>query len=343
MTSPSTRRLLKESTDIHKNPSPYFTASPISDSNLHDWHFTLTGPPAPTPYAHGLYHGRITFPPTYPLRPPSFRFLTPSGRFEVNREICLSISGHHEETWQPAWGVRTALLAIRSEIMGGESRGQVGGMEGSEALRRECARESRGWVCRDCGAGSNEEVMMGWWKYCREQGVEVDVDGEEGQQQQQLPPSPLPADTARETPQHERSRKEGGSQEPRTETEQTLSSSRSAETSMVSAPNGELPLGSAAPTAARTALESIESEPSTASAQAISAPARSPTEPDETLRTTASRSADMAAAPVVTARRAPVANVSEPANSLWLDRAIIGIVFALIILITKRVVNVDDL
>ncbi|KAJ5121568.1 Ubiquitin-conjugating enzyme [Penicillium bovifimosum] len=102
MSSPSTRRLLKESTDLHKNPSPYFTAYPTSDTNLHDWHFTLTGPPS-TPYARGLYHGRITFPPTYPLRPPSFRFLTPSGRFEVNREICLSISGHHEETWQPAW------------------------------------------------------------------------------------------------------------------------------------------------------------------------------------------------------------------------------------------------
>ena len=130
MSSPSTRRLLKESSDLHKNPSPYFTAAPINDTNLHDWHFTLAGPPSPSPYAQGLYHGRITFPATYPLRPPSFRVLTPSGRFEVNREICLSISGHHEETWQPAWGVRTALLGIRSEIFSSESQGQVGGMEG---------------------------------------------------------------------------------------------------------------------------------------------------------------------------------------------------------------------
>lgn len=177
MTSQSTKRLLKESTDLHKNPSPYFTASPTSDSNLHDWHFTLAGPPSPTPYAGGLYHGRITFPPTYPLRPPSFRFLTPSGRFEVNREICLSISGHHEETWQPAWGVRTALLAIRSEIMGGESKGQVGGMEGSVSVRREYARLSRGWVCRECEGGkSNLEIMSGVWDACREVSVEVDEE-----------------------------------------------------------------------------------------------------------------------------------------------------------------------
>lgn len=30
-------------------------------------------------------------------------FLKPNGRFEVNKKICLSISGHHPETWQPSW------------------------------------------------------------------------------------------------------------------------------------------------------------------------------------------------------------------------------------------------
>ncbi|PYH66760.1 ubiquitin-conjugating enzyme E2 [Aspergillus vadensis CBS 113365] len=136
--SPSTRRLLKESTDLQTNPSPYFHAAPVSDSNLFDWHFTLLGPPPPSPYAGGIYHGRITLPPTYPLRPPSFRFLTPSGRFEVNREICLSISGHHEETWQPAWGIRTALIALRS-FMDGDAKGQVGGLDdfGGEEMKGE--------------------------------------------------------------------------------------------------------------------------------------------------------------------------------------------------------------
>jgi ubiquitin-protein ligase len=37
---------------------------------------------------------------------------TPSGRFEVNKKICLSISSFHPETWQPSWGIRTALLAL---------------------------------------------------------------------------------------------------------------------------------------------------------------------------------------------------------------------------------------
>lgn len=153
----SLRRLMKEATELTTTPSPDFHAAPTSDTNLYDWHFTLRGPPSPSPYSHGLYHGRIAFPPTYPLRPPSFRFLTPSGRFEVNREICLSISGAHEDGWQPAWGVRTALLAIRG-VMGAEAGGQVGGVDVPDAVRRALASESRGWSCGVCGR-CNAEIL----------------------------------------------------------------------------------------------------------------------------------------------------------------------------------------
>ncbi|PWW79672.1 UBC-like protein [Tuber magnatum] len=119
--SPTIKRILREAEELSKNPAEDYHASPL-DENLFEWHFTLRGPPD-TPYAEGIYHGRITLPPDYPLRPPSFRFMTPSGRFEVNREICLSISGHHEDTWQPAWGVRTAVVALRG-FMETEVKGQ---------------------------------------------------------------------------------------------------------------------------------------------------------------------------------------------------------------------------
>jgi ubiquitin-conjugating enzyme E2 J1 len=103
------KQTVKEAQELANAPSPDYTAAPL-ESDLFEWHFTFRGPPTSV-YSEGIYHGRIVLPPAYPLRPPSFRFLTPSGRFEANREICLSISGHHEETWQPAWGVRTALVA----------------------------------------------------------------------------------------------------------------------------------------------------------------------------------------------------------------------------------------
>ncbi|KAL1956405.1 hypothetical protein VTO42DRAFT_7291 [Malbranchea cinnamomea] len=179
--NPTLRRLMKEAHELSAAssfPSPYFHAHPVSDSDFFHWHFTLAGPPAPSPYAGGIYHGRIVFPPTYPLRPPSFRFLTPSGRFEVNREICLSISGHHEETWQPAWGIRTALIALRS-YMAVDAAGQVGGIDAREEVRREWARRSRGWKCEVCSGGkTNEEVLAEWREVCRSKGVDVDEEDE---------------------------------------------------------------------------------------------------------------------------------------------------------------------
>ncbi|KAL9128928.1 MAG: hypothetical protein Q9217_002482 [Psora testacea] len=175
--SPTIKRILKEAQELRAHPDPTLYAAPL-ESNLFEWHFTLRGPPS-TPYSTGVYHGRIILPPTYPLRPPSFRFLTPSGRFEVNREICLSISGHHEETWQPAWGIRTALWALRA-FMEGDAKGQVGGMEMPKAERERLAGESRGWSCAGCGGRSNEDVL-------KEEGGEGAETGGEGKAEHVIP------------------------------------------------------------------------------------------------------------------------------------------------------------
>jgi len=175
--SPTIKRILKEATELSTHPDPTLHAAPL-ESNLFEWHFTLSGPPG-TPYSEGAYHGRIILPPTYPLRPPMFRFLTPSGRFEVNREICLSISGHHEETWQPAWGIRTALWALRA-FMEGDAKGQVGGMEMPEKERKRLAGESRSWRCQGCGRRTNEDIL-------REEGGEAS----EGKQSEPVIPEGL--------------------------------------------------------------------------------------------------------------------------------------------------------
>lgn len=147
---------VKEATELASQPSADYYAEPL-ESNLFEWHFTLRGPPAPSPYAGGIYHGRIVLPSQYPLRPPSFRFLTPTGRFEVNREICLSISDHHEDTWQPAWGIRTALVAMRS-FMVTDAGGQVGGLECTKEVRERMAKEGAGWKCGVC-AKTNAEIL----------------------------------------------------------------------------------------------------------------------------------------------------------------------------------------
>ncbi|KAM7207551.1 Ubiquitin-conjugating enzyme/RWD-like protein [Naviculisporaceae sp. PSN 640] len=153
--SPTIRRILREAQELSSSPSADYTAVPL-ENDLYEWHFTLKGPPS-SAFAGGIYHGRIVLPAGYPLRPPSFRFVTPSGRFETNREICLSISGHHEETWQPAWGVRTALVALRS-FMETDPKGQLGGLETTDEVRRRLAVESKRFRCSVC-AKTNAEIM----------------------------------------------------------------------------------------------------------------------------------------------------------------------------------------
>ncbi|KAK7966346.1 ubiquitin-conjugating enzyme, partial [Apiospora aurea] len=139
------------------------------------------GPPH-SAFAEGIYHGRIVLPPTYPLRPPMFRFSTPSGRFEANREICLSISGHHEETWQPAWGVRTALVALRA-FMETDAQGQIGGLNSAENVRRRLASESRGWTCAACGK-SNESIIKEVEMECRR--LDEEEEGEKKRRREEV-------------------------------------------------------------------------------------------------------------------------------------------------------------
>lgn len=168
---------MREAQEISSSPSPDYTATPL-ESDLFEWHFTLRGPPN-SAFAGGVYHGRIVLPATYPLRPPMFRFVTPSGRFETNREICLSISGHHEETWQPAWGVRTALVALRS-FMETDPRGQLGGLDAPDEVRRRLAKESKAFRCHACGGRSNEDIIVAAAEAARrheqENGAHTDVE-----------------------------------------------------------------------------------------------------------------------------------------------------------------------
>ena len=42
---------------------------------MFEWHFTVRGPPD-TEFDDGRYHGRITLPPEYPMKPPSIILLT---------------------------------------------------------------------------------------------------------------------------------------------------------------------------------------------------------------------------------------------------------------------------
>lgn len=77
-------------------------------------------------------------------------FITASGRFQVNTKICLTVTGFHPEHWQPAWGVRTMLLAIRDHFTV-EDKGAIGYVGFSREDRMQLAAVSRTAACRACG------------------------------------------------------------------------------------------------------------------------------------------------------------------------------------------------
>ena len=89
------RELQSATRERANNPTQVveFWAAP-KETDILIWHYVLVGPPE-TPYAGGYYHGILVFPPEYPLKPPQVKMLTPSGRFEVNTRLCLSMSDFH--------------------------------------------------------------------------------------------------------------------------------------------------------------------------------------------------------------------------------------------------------
>ncbi|GFY74972.1 ubiquitin-conjugating enzyme E2 J1 [Trichonephila inaurata madagascariensis] len=145
--NPAVKRLMREADEL-KYPTEEYFAQPLED-NLFEWHFTLSGPPN-TEFEGGIYHGRITLPPDYPMKPPSIILLTPNGRFETNKKVCLSISGHHPESWRPSWSIRTALLAIIG-FLPTHGNGAIGSLDYTPEERKKLALKSQDWKCQECG------------------------------------------------------------------------------------------------------------------------------------------------------------------------------------------------
>ena len=129
------RRIMADVKELEKHPSSRYSASPLED-NMFEWHFTIRGPDG-SDFEGGLYHGRILLPSDYPFKPPNIVFMNPNGRFEIGTKICLSISAHHEESWQPAWGIRTMLEAIIS-FLPSPGSGAIGALGTFIITKRVC-------------------------------------------------------------------------------------------------------------------------------------------------------------------------------------------------------------
>ena len=121
-----------------------FIACP-DPKNLFQWYFIMFGI-QDEPYVNGYYLGRVNFPQEYPWKPPSIRLLTESGRIKPSESVCLSISEHHPESWNPALTARSIITSLLSFFMSDETVGQT--IDASNAVRKKFAANSKAMVMK---------------------------------------------------------------------------------------------------------------------------------------------------------------------------------------------------
>ena len=91
----------------------YFDIYPNPD-NILEIYFLMYGLPG-TKFKGGQYIGMIVHNPEYPKKAPDYYMLTPNGRFEINKKICLTNSGFHQADWAPAaWNLVSILEGFSS-------------------------------------------------------------------------------------------------------------------------------------------------------------------------------------------------------------------------------------
>ena len=72
---------------------------------------------------------------------------TPSGRFQPNQRICLSMSDFHPESWNTSWAVSSILVGLQTFML--DNQPTAGSITTSNSQKREYARKSLSFNCRD--------------------------------------------------------------------------------------------------------------------------------------------------------------------------------------------------
>lgn len=119
--------LRKQLAELNKNPSEFFSAGLIDDSDIYRWQVVIMGP-QDTPYEGGVFKAELTFPKEYPEQPPKMRFATEIWHPNIDKHgnVCISILhdpgedkwGYErpEERWLPIHTVETIIVSVISML-----------------------------------------------------------------------------------------------------------------------------------------------------------------------------------------------------------------------------------
>ncbi|WFD41997.1 E2 ubiquitin-conjugating enzyme [Malassezia psittaci] len=124
--------LKRQLMELRKNPVDGFSAGLKDESNLFEWEILIIGP-MDTLYEGGFLKAELTFPPEYPLLPPTMKFKTPMWHPNIYEDgtLCISILvsltlmqhapgkdeyGYEDasERWLPIHTVETILISVIS-------------------------------------------------------------------------------------------------------------------------------------------------------------------------------------------------------------------------------------
>lgn len=125
---------------------PNLILKPSDDMSI--WYFIVYDL-KDTEYDNGVYLGKCILPPKYPFKAPDFQFLTPSGRFEINKKLCTSFTGYHQDLYSPSWNVASMCAGLISFMTDDstkiESKG-IGGIDSTIDVKKKIARDSRDYI-----------------------------------------------------------------------------------------------------------------------------------------------------------------------------------------------------
>lgn len=115
------------------------------EDDLYTWYFLIYNL-KDTDYKNGVYLGTISLPHNYPFKAPDFKFLTYTGRFEINKKLCTTFSGFHNDQWCPSWNIYSmcdGLISFMTDPQNTlESKG-IGGIETTKEEKQNIANCSR--------------------------------------------------------------------------------------------------------------------------------------------------------------------------------------------------------
>ncbi|WFC94235.1 E2 ubiquitin-conjugating enzyme [Malassezia brasiliensis] len=124
-TSGNALLLKRQLMELRKNPVDGFSAGLKDESNLFEWEILIIGP-MDTLYEGGFLKAELSFPPEYPLMPPTMKFKTPMWHPNIYKDgtLCISILhapgkdefGYEDasERWLPVHTVETILVSVIS-------------------------------------------------------------------------------------------------------------------------------------------------------------------------------------------------------------------------------------